>query len=69
MTDIKNWITVVAPEGRLPETIRELLALADDPSHVRTQGNRDLIVAPYVADRLNRPKRAPRKSTRKESGS
>lgn len=69
MTDTKNWTLVVAPDGKLPETIRELLAVADSPTDVRTQGNADLLVAPYVIERLNKPKRTPRKRTEKESGS
>lgn len=69
MTDTRDWITVVAPDGELADTIRRLLDVADNPTHVRTQGNNDLIVAPYVVERLERPKRAPRKSNRKESGS
>ena len=69
MTNVKDWTVVVAPDGRLPETIRRLLALADHPTHVRTQGNSDLLVAPYIIERLNKPKRTPRRNNQRESGS
>lgn len=69
MTGTRDWVLIVPPSGRLPETIRALLAVADSPTHVRTQGNSDLLVAPYVAERFTTPtppRRKPRARRTKE---
>ncbi len=72
MTSVKDWVLVIPAAGELKETIHRLLSLATDPTHVRSQGNGELIIPPYLADLFNEPvapapKRAPRKT--KESGS
>lgn len=65
-----DWVTVVAPAGGLKQTIRDLLALAGDPTDVRTQGNGDeLLVPPDLAaayDAVSAPAPVAKKSaTRK----
>lgn len=66
MTSTKDWVLILPAEGKFKETIRELLALADSPTDVRTQGNTDLLVAPYVAAALDRPKSEPRPRSRRK---
>jgi hypothetical protein len=69
MTSVKDWVLVIPADGELKETIHRLLDLAEDPTHVRSQGNSDLLVPPYLADLFNEPKRIPRARRKKESGS
>jgi hypothetical protein len=62
----ERLIEVIPAPGQIVETAQALLALADDPAHVLTQGNGDwFLVPPYIADAYNKPllrKSAPRKS-------
>ena len=73
MTGTRDWVTVVPGREAVKETVRELLALADAPSDVRTQGNGDeFLIPPYLADRYQAslapaPKR--RSRTKKEDES
>jgi len=56
-----DWVTVIPPRGQVKEIARALLDAATDPGHVLTaRGGAEFLVAPYVADALNAPKR-PRK--------
>jgi hypothetical protein len=53
---VESWVTVIPAPGALVETAQQLLAAADDPQHVLTQGNGDhFLVAPYIADAYNTP--------------
>jgi hypothetical protein len=65
-----NWVTVLPGEAGVQKTAIALLALADDPDHVRTQrGGSEFLVALYVADRYNtasEPERRPRRRAKKE---
>lgn len=68
MSRYEEWTTVVPPAGAVKETVRRLLALAEDPAHVRSQGTGDeFLIPPYLADLLNKPKRRPRKTSSEES--
>jgi len=56
-----DWTTVIPAPGEVADTARALLDVATDPAHVRTvKGGQEFLVAPYVAEALNPPKR-PRK--------
>jgi len=67
MTD--DWVTVIPGEGQLVETIRQLLALAESPVHVRTDGNgSELRVPPYLADLYNAPPVPKRRPVKKKEG-
>lgn len=70
MTGVKGWVAVIPGKGQAAEVARVLLGLADDPTHVRTDGNgSEFLVAPYVADRYNtasEPERRPRRRAKKE---
>lgn len=60
MTGTSGWVTVIPGKGRVGEVARELLALADTPTHVRTDGNgSEFLVPPYLADRYLTPPPAP----------
>lgn len=63
-----DWTTVVPDPGDIVETARQLLALADDPTHVRTDGNgSEFRVPPYLAERYNTPPEPKaRRRTKKE---
>jgi hypothetical protein len=63
-----DWVTVTPAPGRIPETARELLALAASPAHVRTDSNGDEFrVPPYLAELYTTPPAAPkRRRTKKE---
>lgn len=61
----ERLIEVIPPPGQIVETAQALLALAEDPTHVLTQGNGDWFLVPlYIADAYNTPmrKRPARKS-------
>ncbi|MDF2711476.1 MAG: hypothetical protein K0R62_7128 [Nonomuraea muscovyensis] len=68
MTGVKDWTVVVPAAGDVKETARALLALADSPGDVRTDGNgSEFLVPPYLADRYTeslRPK--PRRRAKKD---
>jgi hypothetical protein len=68
MSGVKDWATVVPPAAEVKATAQALLALADSPADVRTDGNgTEFLVPPYLADRYNeslRPK--PRRRAKKE---
>jgi hypothetical protein len=68
MSGVKDWATVVPPVAEVKATAQALLALADSPADVRTDGNgSEFLVPPYLADRYNeslRPK--PRRRAKKE---
>ncbi|MEU7074730.1 hypothetical protein AB0B30_32515 [Streptomyces narbonensis] len=68
MTGLKDWTVVVPAPGEVRETAQALLALADSPTDVRTDGNgTEFLVPPYLADKFNeslRPK--PRRRAKKE---
>lgn len=60
MTGVRDWIPVIPGAGETKQVAILLLALADDPSHVRTGGNgSEFLVAPYVAERFTRPSADP----------
>lgn len=55
-----EWIEIIPAKDEYVSVIRQLLDLADDPSHVRTQGpGMELLVPEYLADKFTKPK--PRK--------
>jgi len=66
----KDWVVVMPGKGQAAEVARTLLGLADDPTHVRTDGNgSEFLVAPYVADRYTNataPSPRPRRRAKKE---
>lgn len=68
MSGLADWVTVVPPAAELKATAIVLLALADSPADVRTDGNgTEFLVPPYLADRYNeslRPK--PRRRAKKD---
>jgi hypothetical protein len=68
MTGVKDWTVVVPAPGEVREIAQALLALADSPADVRTDGNgTEFLVPPYLADKFNeslRPK--PRRRAKKE---
>lgn len=52
----KGWVTVVPGKGQIGEVARALLALADSPADVRTDGNgSEFLIPPYLADLYNQP--------------
>lgn len=67
---MRDWIEIVPTKAEYKLVIRQLLDLADDPSHVRTQGpGLELLVPEYLADRFTKPKprkRAPKKEKEEE---
>lgn len=64
---MKDWTTIVVPEGGMQGAIRALLDLAESPTHVRTQGpNRELLVPPYLAEKYTTPPK--RRRPKKEEG-
>lgn len=66
---MKNWITIVVPEGGMQDAIRALLDLADSPTHVRTQGPvGELLVPPYLAEKYTTPPAPKRRRPKKEEG-
>lgn len=65
----EGWVPIIPGAGETRDVAVLLLALADDPAHVRTtRGGSEFLVAPYVADRFTRPdpEPAPRRRTRKK---
>lgn len=55
-----DWTAVIPAPGQIMDVAKALLALADDPRDVRTDGNgSEFRIPPYLADRYNAP--APRK--------
>lgn len=58
---LREWVTVVPGRGALQEVARALLAVAEDPRHVRTiSGGTEFLVHPLVAERYNNPAPAPK---------
>lgn len=66
---LKDWVEVIPGKGELKETAQMLLAIAEDPALVRTEGNGTTFLVPgWVADSFVTPapppppprKRAPR---------
>lgn len=58
-------MTVVPGPDAIQETAKALLALAESPTHVRTDGNgSEFRIPPYLADLYNAP--APKKRTVKK---
>ena len=70
MSGVKDWTVVVPAPGEVRETAQALLALADSPADVRTDGNgTEFLVPPYLADKFNeslRPSPKPRRRAKKE---
>lgn len=68
MGGMKDWAVVVPAAGEVKATAAALLALADSPADVRTDGNgSEFVVPPYLADRYHeslRPK--PRRRAKKD---
>lgn len=64
-----DWIVVIPGPDEVQATARALLALASDPSHVRTQnaGN-EFLVPPYLADLYSAPPAPRRRRPKKEEG-
>lgn len=63
------WVEVIPAPGAIVETAQALLAIADDPNHVLTQGNGDwFLVAPYVADAYSTPLRKRPAARSKKAG-
>lgn len=55
-----DWVAVVPVRGEEARVAAELLALAQHPGHVRTQGNGlDFIVPPYLAELYTKPPAPP----------
>lgn len=58
---LKEWVTVVPGPGNLRQVAGELLAVADDPRHVRTtNGGQHFLVHPLVAEKFNNAAPAPK---------
>jgi len=67
MTD--DWTTVVPAPGQVKAVAQELLALADSPADVRTDGNgTEFRIPPYLADRYTTPPAPKRRRAKKEEG-
>ena len=63
-----EWITVEPGLAGVPETAKVLLALAEDPTHVRTGGNgSEFLVPSYLAELYTNPPK-PRRRTKKDEG-
>jgi hypothetical protein len=64
---LDSWVTIVPAPGDVKEVARALLALADSPADVRTQGTgNEFRVPPYLAERYTNPPRPRRR--KKEEG-
>ena len=62
---VRDWIEIVPAKDEYVAVIRQLLDLADDPQHVRTQApGLELLVPEYLADKFTKPK--PRKRAPKQ---
>lgn len=60
-----GWVPIIPGAGETRDVAILLIALADDPQHVRTvRGGSEFLVAPYVAERFTRPDPAPAPSRR-----
>lgn len=65
-----GWITVIPGIEGAPETARVLIALAEDPTHVRTGGNgSEFLVPPYLAELYTTPPKPRRRSKKDEEES
>jgi hypothetical protein len=65
-----DWVNVIPAKGEVKETARALLDIATDPGHVLTaRGGSEFLVAPYVADAYNTPKRPRKRPVKKETDS
>ena len=63
-----DWVTVVPGPDGPAATARALLALAETPLHVRTDGNgSEFRVPSYLADLYTAPPK-PRRQTKKKEG-
>lgn len=57
-----EWVPVIPGAGMLKETAQMLLAIAQDPALVRTDGNGTSFLVPqWVADSFTTPTPSPRK--------
>lgn len=58
---MSEWQPIVPGAGEAQEVARLLLALADDPAHVRTQrGGSEFLVPPYLAEKFTEPEPKPK---------
>jgi len=65
MSGVADWVPVIPGAGERRAVAILLLALADDPHHVRTtHGGAEFLVAPYVAERFTQPDPKPTRRTR-----
>jgi hypothetical protein len=65
-----DLVSIIPGPGEVKETAKLLLSLADDPAHVRTDGNGSEIRVPgYLADRYTESfkPRAPRRRKKEET--
>jgi hypothetical protein len=68
----EGWVPIIPGRGETRDVAVLLLALADDPAHVRTaRSGSEFLVMPYVAARFTQPdpEPAPRRRTRKKEDS
>lgn len=66
---VDDWTDVVPGPGAVAETARALLALARDPSDVRTTaGGTQFRIPPYLADLYHAPAPVKRRRAKKEEG-
>jgi hypothetical protein len=67
---MSDWTTVIPGPGMVQETARALLALADRPEDVMTQGGgNEFRIPPYLATRYEAPADpAPRRRRAKKEG-
>lgn len=64
-----DWVHVIPAEGTVADVAKALLALAESPAHVRTDGNgSEFLVPPYLAELYMTPPKPPakRRSTKKD---
>lgn len=55
---VSDWVTIIPAAGDVKSTAQALLGFARDPHDVRTRGTgTEFLVAPYVADLYNAPRR------------
>ena len=58
----EGWVPVIPGAGLLKETAQMLLAIAQDPALVRTDGNgTEFLVPSWVADSFAAPAKPPQK--------
>jgi hypothetical protein len=67
VSGLKDWTVVVPPAAEVKATAQALLALADAPADVRTDGTgNEFLVPPYLADRYNESLRPKRRRAKKD---